>query len=224
MAFTTVQTAGGAASALATTNVTTLSPNSGTGNLVVVSVRYIDSGGTISVTSVTDSAGNTYAKALGPIVNGSVKTYQYYGVQSTPASTVTVTFNTAVVSRTIVDEFGGGMTSNLSVFDEANSNTGATATSGNLITAGSLTPTSAGELVVALVATSATSTPHTPDSSFATSNDQTVMFTQYRLSSITSEAVVGSWTGSTTWAILASAFIAAPAPTNKGATLSLMGV
>jgi hypothetical protein len=63
------------------------------GNLNVVAVGWGDT--TSSVSSVTDSRGNTYTRAVGPTVNGGQQSIYYAKNIAAGANTVTVTFNQA---------------------------------------------------------------------------------------------------------------------------------
>jgi hypothetical protein len=106
------------------------------GNTNVVVISF---GSTVTtVSSVTDTAGNTYSVAVGPIRGSSDTLYIFYAkniASSAAGNEVTVTFN-QVTNWVWVEllEYAGLNTSN--PFDAASSATGtsATATGGNLVT------------------------------------------------------------------------------------------
>src|SRR4051794_12877834 len=114
------------------------------GYLVIVNIKFTSA---VSSVTVTDTAGNTYASAIGPITGGANIMYQFYGVAVTGGSTtVTIGWTTSASIRATVEQFSGGKLTNATVFDKAASNTG-TGTAASL----TLAPTSAGELISACV-------------------------------------------------------------------------
>ena len=112
------------------------------GNLNVVAVMWGDTTSTVS--SVTDSKGNTYALAVGPTKATGLTSAIYYAKNIAGGSnTVTVTFNqTAGYPNVNVLEYSGLDTANPLDVTAAATGTGTTANSG------SATTTSANELIV----------------------------------------------------------------------------
>jgi hypothetical protein len=113
-----------------------------TGNLNVVAVMWGDTTSTVS--SVTDSKGNTYALALGPNRVTGLSSAIYYAKNIVGGSnTVTVTFNQTVSYPNVnVLEYSGLDTTNPLDVSAAATGSGTTANSG------SATTTSANELIV----------------------------------------------------------------------------
>jgi hypothetical protein len=111
------------------------------GNLNVVSVMWGDT--TSSVSSVTDSKGNSYALALGPTrVTGLSSAIYYAKSIASGSNTVTITFNqSAAFPNVNVLEYSGLDTA--SPLDVAKGATG----SGTTANSGSATTTSASELI-----------------------------------------------------------------------------
>ena len=117
------------------------------GGLNVVVVGWEDD--TSNITSVADTKGNSYALAVGPVRNTGHNSLAIYYAKSILAATagsntVTVTFNTAAAGPDIrIAEYSGLDTT--SPFDVASSGL---ATSGTAMTTGTMTTTSANELIV----------------------------------------------------------------------------
>jgi hypothetical protein len=114
------------------------------GDLNVVAIGWNDSTATIS--SVTDSAGNTYILAVGPTVQTGLATQAIYyanNIAAASSSSVTVTFNVAANSPDlrILEYAGAAATNPIEVA------AGATGTSANSTV--SLTTASAGDLIFA---------------------------------------------------------------------------
>jgi hypothetical protein len=85
----------------------------GAGDLNVVIVGWNDTNA--SVQSVTDSAGNTYSLAAGPITGTGLRQSIYYAknILSSSSNTVTVTFNQAATKPDVrISEYSGVNTSN----------------------------------------------------------------------------------------------------------------
>jgi RHS repeat-associated protein len=114
------------------------------GNLNVVAVMWGDTTSTVS--SVTDSRGNTYALAVGPTrVTGLSSSIYYAKNIAAGSNTVTVTFNqTAGFPNVNVLEYSG-----LSTTSPLDVTAGATGT-GTTANSGSATTTSANELIVGM--------------------------------------------------------------------------
>lgn len=200
MAWTYIQTK----SANGTGSSQAVTPDAGTtiGNLVVVNVKF---GGTSQTCdSVTDSAGNTYAKAVGPIDNGSGnRSYQFYGMQVASATTITANFSGAIANRIVIDEFSGtDAKTNAQVFDKASSGTGNSANAA--VT--SFSPVRAGELIVAGVAFNSGATSPVAGTNYVLGLNSTSISTEYRLISGTSETAPMSWTGTVVWSECAGAY------------------
>jgi chitodextrinase len=132
----------------AQTSVTVKYANAQThGNLNVVVVGWNDA--TAAVSTVTDSAGNSYARAVGPTAYpGTLSQSIYYAANiaaaAAGANSVTVKFGTAAQNPDIrILEYGGLATSG--VLDVAAAASGSSGTSDS----GALTTTGANELLVA---------------------------------------------------------------------------
>ncbi len=116
------------------------------GDLNVVVVGWNDS--TARVSSVVDSAGNSYALAVGPTVQSSTATQAIYYAQNITAAaangnTVTVTFNTGAVSPDVrIAEYSGIATTN--AVDVVATAQGTSGTSNS----GSATTTNSNDLLV----------------------------------------------------------------------------
>jgi hypothetical protein len=117
------------------------------GDLNVVAVGWVDA--TSSVTSVTDSKGNTYIRAVGPTIASGTATQSIYYAQNIVAAAaganiVTVTFSTTVPDPVVrIVEYSGIATSN--ALDVA---VGASSTTGTALNSGSVTTTNANDLLV----------------------------------------------------------------------------
>ncbi len=112
-----------------------------TGNLNVVAVGWNDTSSTIS--SVTDSKGNTYTRAVGPTVGTALTQSIYYAKNIAAGSnTVTVTFNKAAAypDVRVLEYSGADKTNPLDV-------TAGASGSGTTTNSGSATTTSASEMV-----------------------------------------------------------------------------
>lgn len=141
--FTLVQKA--SASTGATSNSVTFPSANATGNLIIVSVGWLNGG----TPSVSDSRGNTYVSAIGPTASGDPASQIWYAANiAGGTNTVTVCFdpqcNQQWDNSTIsVFEYSGLATT--SVLDVAASNTG----SSNTLDTGSVTTTQPNELIFA---------------------------------------------------------------------------
>jgi hypothetical protein len=120
------------------------------GNLNVVVIQSYDN--TMTVSSVTDTSGNTYTKASGPIRVSSLTQYIYYAkniaAASAGANTVTVTLGGASPVSTMILEYQGLSTT--SPLDQVAS---ATSTGNANLNSGSVTTTSANELILGIFKT-----------------------------------------------------------------------
>jgi hypothetical protein len=202
MAFSYVQ--GGNNHATSTTSLSVTLSATGTNNLVVISFFVSNPG---KVTSVTDNKGNTYVASASELTlsNGSAAN-QYYGVQTSGGATsITVNLSSAQDLDIGVNEYAGGRTTNATVFDKAATNTG-TGTSASV----SLAPTSSGELIdTGAIIFNGTSNPVSGTGYVNGGFDQTThtAYTQLKLSGTTSETAPATWTGSSAWGEIASAFV-----------------
>lgn len=180
--------------------------STGTTNLVVVSIKYTDT--TKTVTSVTDGAGNTYEKALGPIDSLTMRGYQYYGVQVAGGVTaITVNFSGSVTYRVQASEFSGYKKTNATVFDKAASSTGgATSTSAT----NSISPTSEDQLIVNAFLLGAVTSNQSNSAGYSSSITSNTQYQQYKLDGTTSETPGLTWTTQTNYIGLASTFIPEP--------------
>ncbi len=115
----------------------------GAGHLNVVAVGWGDTTSTVS--SVTDTLGNMYTPAIGPTSNTGLRQVIYYAKNIAGGSnTVTVRFNQAAAYPDVrILEYAGADPSN--PLDQAGAGTG----SGTTANSGSVTTTSANELVFA---------------------------------------------------------------------------
>ncbi len=107
------------------------------GNLNVVAVGWNDS--TAAVSAVTDSRGNTYARAVGPTVQSGTASQSIYYAKSIAAgtNTVTVKFNSAAKFADIrVLEYAGADKTNPVDVAAATSGNSATSSSGSVTTHG----------------------------------------------------------------------------------------
>jgi hypothetical protein len=206
----------GASSLSLTLNATRLD------NLVVVNF-YVSNPG--HLTSVTDNKGNTYIASVSELVlpNGAAA-YQYYGVQTVNGTTsITITLGSSQDITAVANEYSGGNTTNATVFDTAVVSTG-TGTSSSI----SLSPAKAGELIDTGVlifsgGVSPVSGSNYTNGGFDQANH--TAFTEFRLAGTTSEIAPASWTGSSAWGEIASAFIpASPFFISKVDSINAAGV
>ena len=137
----------------ATTVTVTFKAAQTAGNLNVVVVGWNDASTTVS--SVTDTSGNTYVRAVGPTVGGGISQSIYYAKSiagaAANANIVTVTFSAAANAPDIrILEYSGlNTTAPLDV-------TAAASGRGTSVSSGSATTTSANELILGATTVSAT--------------------------------------------------------------------
>ena len=177
------------------------------GNLNIVAVGWNDS--TSSVSSISDSRGNTYTLAIGPTTGTSLRQSIYYAKNILGGSnTVTVTFNQAAsfVDVRVFEYSGLSTTAPLDV-------TAAASGSGTTASSGPATTTAANELVFGAAMTGGvikaagsgfTSRLITPDGDIG--EDKLVSAT----GSYTATAPVTAYAGSTTWVMQMATFRAGP--------------
>jgi hypothetical protein len=132
-------------SAGSSTKTVTLAKPSSQGNLLVLSASVF-TGGSQQITSVTDTAGNTWTKAGAYTVTGKNADGElWYAANAMPVTSVTVTEGATTVALSL-QEFRGVVATN--PLDAA---IGA-ADTGTAATSGSATPTAPGDLAVGFVA------------------------------------------------------------------------
>jgi cellulase (glycosyl hydrolase family 5) len=135
------------APASASTMTVTYSSAQVAGDLNVVAIGWVDASS--SVSSVTDSKGNTYVKALGPtVVSGTASQSIYYALNiaaaTAGANTVTITFNATVPDPDVrILEYSGIATAN--ALDVA---VGGSSATGTALNSGSVTTTNANDLII----------------------------------------------------------------------------
>jgi hypothetical protein len=141
-----VQSAAGTESSAATSLTATFSTPTTAGNLLVLSAS-VYTGATNHLTSVTDSAGNTWTRIGTYSVSGHNSDGEQWYVAGAASST-TVTVHTASAASVVfqVQEFAGIATTNALDTSVGASNTSTTPQSG------SLTPTRPGDLIVGFLA------------------------------------------------------------------------
>lgn len=176
-----------------------------TGNLIVVAVR---SNAGISVTSVTDTAGNTYTlidTQIAPIYNSPLTMFYAKNITGNASNVVTANFSGSVNYRGIsVQEISGADTTNpFDVSAKGSAN-------GPDVTTGSFTTTVADTIVVCGMTPEAVGESYTPGSGYTIPSGATSDYTtsQYQIfSSIQSSATASCSTGNTNGkAIIAAAF------------------
>jgi len=140
MAISFVQSNGNFSSSSVSTLSATFSSNVTAGNLLVIAIGFV--GASTTVSSVTDTLGNTYSRAVGPTIDTNVNytIYTYYTTSSSTGSN-TVTVNSSASGtffRVLVHEYSG-----VNTLDVVS---GATASNGT-IDSGSKTTYHADELI-----------------------------------------------------------------------------
>lgn len=172
------------------------------GNLLVLVAQH--QGGLVNpITSVTNSAGDTWQKTTSspywPNNGGSPNTEEIWYTLSTSghaADVVTVLLNTASYTFLSLLEFDGGVWSFLA--DSAAANT-----TPSVITSGSLTLSGSSVIVAQLEVDNGSFTPGTGYTKL--SPDGTYIYNEYHIVSV-SEAATGTGAGGLPWLILAAAF------------------
>lgn len=120
------------------------------GNAIVVGIRFADNDTTKTVTSVTDTAGNTYVRAGTPLRQSSgteMDVWYALNIASHASNVVTANFNNGVAYRAVLPHEYSGFATSGSLFDAEIDVTG---TGGTLTTAASLTTAAANELIFAV--------------------------------------------------------------------------
>lgn len=178
------------------------------GNLVIVSVRGITVAG--DITSVTDDKGNTYTKAIGPFHNTDTTTadWMYYGIQIIGgATTITVTFDTSMVSGGYASEFNGA-----GPLDKTSTGQASSGTSGSV---SAFSPASLGELIYAFLDNRNTTTSQTAGANYTLITGNGVTAAEYNPSSSASETAPVTWTNSVGWNQIAAAFFTTTTSTSS---------
>ncbi len=141
-----VQTASGTTTTTTNALSTSLNQASGAGNLLVASIS-VYTGLTNRVTSVTDNAGNSWARAGAFATSGHNSDGElWYAAGAAAVTSITVHTATATSMVASVQEFSGVAATNPLTATNGSSNTGTAPDSG------SVTPAAAGDLVVGFLA------------------------------------------------------------------------
>lgn len=215
MAFLQVQNKTATATAASTVVIT---PNSAltVNNLVVVGIKFTDP--TMTLVSVTDSAGNTYTTTNDLPNTQGASHYLAYGVQVVGgATTVTVTANKAGNHRVTLGEYSGGKRTNATIFDVGSSGNGASGTAHTVTT---FTPAAAGELIVAHDGNQSGAGTYTAGTNYTLGGNTGVVGQEYDLAGTTSETCPFTYSTSSGWGEIAAAFKEYVAP---AATLDAIG-
>lgn len=216
--YVTGQVSKGASSGASTTT-SAFSSATTTGNLIVVSIST--NGAANAVTSVTDTAGNTYAKVWS-VANSSVTSDLWYAENITggASQTVTVTVSTARATAVVAHEYSGiSLTSSLDKSVTATGSSNAPA-SGN-----TPTTTVASEIVIGAVAMLGGATTFTVGSGYTNLNQQlaanvaTAQESLVTTSTGTQSAAFGA-SATTIWACGCVTFKGAPDPIGKRVSTS----
>jgi hypothetical protein len=163
-----VQAAGAAESSAATSLTGTFPAQTAGGHLLVLSAS-VYTGATNPISSVTDSAGNTWTRIGRFAVSGHFSDGEmWYAANAAPVTSVTVHTASAVVVSLGVQEFSGVAATNALDVSTGTANTSTSPASG------SATPTGSTDLVVGFVAGHGTSQPITVSSpGYAVQTQQT---------------------------------------------------
>ena len=197
-----VQATGATETATATSLKGTFPAPSTAGNLLVLEAG-VYTGATNTITSVTDSAGNTWIKIGAFYVSGHNSDGEmWYSPNAKSVTTVTVTMNSAASVAFEVQEFAGIAKVNPLDVSAGTSNTGTTAGSG------SVTPGGTNELVVGFVAghgntqpIAVTSPGYTTQPQQTTTGTITTVVSGYRvLASPSAQTFSGSFSSAMYWA------------------------
>lgn len=179
----------------------TLGTSANAGNLIVVAVKVPFQ----TVTSVTDSYGNTYTQ-IGRAASGTSYLYMHYTYSGGTVSTVTVNLSGSTGVRTTVDIFNGTDSSPLDTF--ATNNGTSSSPSVNL------TPGESGNLIVGAVASITAPSSVSAGSGYTGGTLNVNASTEYKLSGSNSETAPFTFGNSQTWYAIAASF--KPASANKG--------
>jgi fibronectin type 3 domain-containing protein len=206
-----VQSTGATESGTATTLTATFPSTTTAGDLLVVSAsEYVGSAN--HITSVTDSAGNSWTKLLDAYSSGH-NSYGalWYSAGARPTSSVTVSAVSSASIAISAQEFSGVVTSNPVDGSSASSNTGATASTGTV------TPSTVGDLAVGFLAGHASIKPLTVTAVGYTTLPQqnsgtttSVVVGTRVLSSLAPQVFTGAFTKAIYWSAGLALFKAAP--------------
>jgi len=210
-----VQSTGATESATATALTAKFTTTTTSGDLLVVSAsEYV--GATNHITSVTDTAGNTWTKLLDTYTSGHISDGAlWYSAGTHPTTSVTVHTASAATIAISAQEFSGVATTSPVDGSSAGSGTGTAASSGGV------TPSSTGDLAVGFVAGHASIQPITVTApGFAAQSQQnsgsttSVMVGTRTLSSLASQTFTGTFANSMYWTAGLAFFKAAPGSTS----------
>jgi len=203
-----VQSAAGTATSTTTSLSATFANATTPGHLLVLAAS-VYAGATNDISSVTDSAGNTWTKVGAYFASGHYSDGElWYAANPQPATTVTVKLGTAASMAFEVLEFSGLATSNPFDTSSGTSNTGTTANSGTL------TPSSPTDLVVGFIAghgnaqaLTITTPGYTAQTQATTTGTAVTVRTAYQLPASTNPiGIAGTFSTSMYWAAGIAAF------------------
>lgn len=172
----------------------------------------------ITLSSVTDDQGNTYA-TTSALDNAGLRLYLFYGVQTAGGTTsITATVSSSTTLRIIGNEFSGAETTNATAFDASTTGTG----TGTAVSVSTLTPAASGELIVAFGFKDAFGA-WTAGSGYTNYGANTQFFqSQYKLSGASTETA--PWTiSSANWGEIAAAFKLVATPSITTPVLGAVG-
>ena len=209
-----VQATGASETSAATSLTGTFSAPTASGHLLVLSAS-VYTGITNPITSVTDSAGNTWTRIGAFAVSGHYSDGEmWYSANAAPVTTVTVHTASAAVISLELEEFSGIATTNALDVSAGTSNS---STSPN---SGTATPTGTGDLVVGFIAghnngqsISVTSPGYTAQTQQTSSSGSSIasVITGYQiLTSANPQSFTGNFSSSMYWAAGIVCFKAAP--------------
>lgn len=188
----------------------TFGSNTTAGNLIVVGFGYVSN--TVNASSVTDSQGNVFTKAIGPTRQSAIpwSNYIYYATSTAGGTKDVVNVRlsaTAAFFRVFVHEFSGANT-----LDVIGSSTG---TSGNLATAAVIT-TQLQEAVLGMGISNSGGNA-TGTNYIQATRDSTGEMTEYRILSATSSETAPQTSGGGQWIDQLAGFYLTSAPSNTPA-------
>jgi hypothetical protein len=183
------------------------------GNFLVVAIGN-DSGLTGTITSITDSKGNTYAKANDIATSVSLSVWYAANITGGSSHTITVNFNDSNTGNVsiVAQEFSGIMASG--ALDKTAAATGTSTSPSSGATA---TTTQANELVVASLVTAGTATTTTAGAGYSNLGGPTTITDARTAQASKIVAATGTQTAtftlaaSRTWACIVTTFKVAPA-------------
>lgn len=191
--------------------------NLAAGNQVFVSIFGYDN--SFSVSSVTDTAGNTYVLVDSVTDGNTGQTYIYYCTNAiaNASDVVTATWGGSIPYRyIIVDQWSGGLTSGAKD-SSSNKSTGAGASTSS-VTSNPFTSTTTGELIYVAALVNGQGNTYVAGSGYTISLTEPVnqqLTTEYQIASGITTASISVASGSFKWNIVAGTFKPAPAPTGS---------